>query len=65
MLIATDSLYQESHLYSMNEFLPSLQHRNVPFKLVSMTAFQPLEDMLETGHINWPPPLFTRKSIFP
>ena len=49
----------------MNEFLPSLQHRNVPFKLVSMTAFQPLEDMLETGDMNWPPPLFTRKSIFP
>lgn len=45
--------------------LPSLQQRNVPLRLVSITAFQPLAVILATGLVNCPPPLFTKKSIFP
>lgn len=32
---------------------------------MSITAFQPLEDTFSAGLLNWPPPLFTRKSILP
>lgn len=45
--------------------LPSLQQWKVPVRLVSITAFQPLEDISSAGLLNWPPPLFTRKSILP
>lgn len=45
--------------------LPAWQQWNVPVRLVSITAFHPLEDMFSAGLLNWPPPLFTRKSILP
>lgn len=44
---------------------PSLQHKNVPLRLVSITAFQPFALILFTGLENCPPPLFTKKSILP
>jgi hypothetical protein len=34
---------------------------NVPVKLVSITAFQPLDLMSAAFEGNWPPPLLTRK----
>ena len=40
--------------------LPSLQQWKVPVRLVSITAFQPLEETCSAGLLNWPPPLFTR-----
>ena len=46
-------------------FSPSLQQWKVPVRLVSITAFQPLDVMCSAGLVNWPPPLFTRKSILP
>lgn len=45
--------------------LPAWQQWKVPVRLVSITAFQPLEVMCSAGLLNWPPPLFTRKSILP
>lgn len=44
---------------------PSLQHKNVPLRLVSITAFQPFALIMFAGLENCPPPLFTKKSILP
>lgn len=46
-------------------YIPSLQQRNVPVRFVSMTAFHPLRLNDDAGPGNCPPPLLTRKSIFP
>lgn len=56
----TESLKAQPEPVLAVQGLPSLQQWKVPFRLVSTTAFQPLEDMLSTGLVNWPPPLFTR-----
>lgn len=56
--------YPESKLLVCN-YIPAWQQWNVPVRLVSITAFQPFEDMFSAGLENWPPPLFTRKSILP
>ena len=45
-------------------FVPSLDIKNVPVKLVSITAFHPLRLMSLAMDGNWPPPLLTKKSIF-
>ena len=44
---------------------PSFDIRKVPVKFVSTTAFHPFNEISAAGLTNWPPPLFTRKSIFP
>lgn len=46
-------------------YQPSLQSRNVPVKLVSITACQPFNEISAAGEINCPPPLLTKKSNLP
>ena len=45
--------------------LPSLQHKKVPVKFVSITAFQPFRLIFSARLGNCPPALFTIKSIWP
>lgn len=46
-------------------YAPSLHIKNVPVKLVSMTAFHPFNEISAAGDKNCPPPLLTTKSNFP
>lgn len=60
-----ESVSQNIPLVFIVCIIPAWQHWKVPVRFVSITAFQPLEEMCSAGLLNCPPPLFTKKSILP